>query len=275
MKHYVGEVGTSIVLDTGIALAGATVIQIKYLKPDGTTGYWSASIVDSTKVSYTLAANNIDQAGTWAFQSYVEVSGGKWTGETTQIAFSAAFDQSYLTDLNAVKLMIGLTAAQTDDDELLEGLIDKETKFIQTATGRTLFYGTFTEYKNGDGLDSVMVDEYPIVAVTTLHDDVDRVYGADTLVASTDFTIRANAGIIELDDDIFSVGKQNVKIVYTGGYKVVPADLALACAQRVVADYLELKGGMSAVVGEVVTYKPANLRSEAGKVIKLYRNNAK
>lgn len=275
MKHYIGEIGTTITLDTGVTLAGATVIQIKYMKPDGTTGYWTGSIADTTKVSYTLASGNIDQAGTWAFQAYIELSGGKWYGETTQIAFANTFDQSYLTDLNTVKQMIGLTSTQTDDDELLEGLIDKETKFIQTFTGRTLFYGTHTEYKNGDNSDTLMVDEYPIVAITTIHDDVDRVYGADTLIAATDYTYRANSGIITLDDDVFAAGKQNVKVVYTGGFKVIPADLALACAQRVYADYLELKGGMTAVIGEVLTYKPANLRGQADKVIKLYRNHAK
>ena len=276
MKHYIGEVGTDIVLDTGITITGATAIKIKYQKPDGTTGEWTASKNGTTKVQYTLLTGNIDQAGVWTFQAYVEVSGGKWHGQTSEINFSALFDESALTDLTKVKAMLGLTADQEDDDELIQGLISKETAFIQTSCGRKFFYAEYTEYKDGgDDQDTIMVDEYPIVGITSIHDDENRIYGSDTLIAATDYSFRAKAGIIKLDDDIFADGNQNVKVVYTGGYKVIPEDLSLACAQRVVADYLELKGGMSAVVGEVVTYKPANLRSQADKVIKLYRNNAK
>ena len=60
-------------------------------------------------------------------------------------------------------------------------------------------------------------------------------------------------------------------MVYTGGFKVIPKDLELACAQLVVADYIELKGGINVMEGETVTYKPNNLRKKAQQVIDLYK----
>lgn len=56
-------------------LASASVKRILYKKPDGTKGYWEASI-DGTKLYYDLTINyEVDQIDTWEFQAYV-VKGG-------------------------------------------------------------------------------------------------------------------------------------------------------------------------------------------------------
>ena len=79
-KIYVGDIGTIIELDSGVALAGASPLQIKYEKPDGTTrGAWTASIYDTTKAKYATLANDLDQAGVWTFQIYAEGLTG-WSG---------------------------------------------------------------------------------------------------------------------------------------------------------------------------------------------------
>jgi len=271
MKHYVGEIGTSIVLDTGITLTGASVIRINYRKPDGTTGYWAGSIADLTKISYTLAASNIDQSGTWSFQAYAEVSGGKWSGETVDIVFSALFDQTSLVPLKRVKDMVGLTSDQTTDDALLENLIMQETKNIQTVCRRDFFYNTYTEYRDGDGSDVIFVDNFPIETVTGIYDDTTRAFGAGTLIAAADYYVDTINGMIRLLNTVTTPASANVKIVYTGGYKVIPKDLELACAQMVVADYIELKGGVNAMEGETLTYKPGNLRKQADKIVDRYK----
>lgn len=272
MKHYIGEVGTDIILETGKALAGATLLNIKYQKPDGTTGSWTGTIDTATKVKYTLSSGDIDQAGVWTFQAYVEVAGGKWYGQTARLTFSALFDESAFTDLTIVKGMIGQSSDQTDDDAIIESLIMQSTKKVQTHTRRNLFYGTYTEYYDGNEQSSIFIDNFPIEAVTTLHDDTDRVFGASTLIASAEYFTDLTKGIIKLlDGDRFSVGVGNIKVVYTGGFKVIPADIQLACSQLVLADYIEIKGGINVLEGETVTYKPGNLRSQAFKTLDLYQ----
>lgn len=79
-KIYVGDIGTVIELDTGIALSGASPLRIKYEKPDGTTrGYWGATVTDTTKAKYTTVADDLDVSGVWVFQVYAGGLSG-WTG---------------------------------------------------------------------------------------------------------------------------------------------------------------------------------------------------
>ncbi len=272
MKNYVGVVGLDIVLNTGITITGADDLKIKYQKPDGTTGEWTATASGTTSVKYTTADGDIDQAGAWTFQAYAEVSGGKFHGETAEIIFSALFDESAFTDLVKVKAMIGMTVDQTDDDNILQTLILQSTKKIQNYTRRSLFYGSYTEYYDGRLGSAIFVNNAPIVSVTSVHDDTDRVFGSDTLVPATDYFADENAGIIRLLDDlVFNHGFGNVKVVYYGGYKVIPKDLELACSQLVIADYIELKGTANVLEGDTVIYKPSNLRKEAYATLDLYK----
>ena len=61
-------------LDTGTSLTGASTVQIKYRKPDGSTGTWTASGA-GTEVQRDIESSENDQAGTWYFHSYVTFSG--------------------------------------------------------------------------------------------------------------------------------------------------------------------------------------------------------
>lgn len=83
-KVYVGDTGTMIELDTGVSLTGATVTEIKALKPDGTLATWTAT-VSSTKLRYITLADTLDQSGTWKLQASVTLPSGKWLGETADL----------------------------------------------------------------------------------------------------------------------------------------------------------------------------------------------
>ena len=91
-KIYVGDIGTEIILDALTDISSQTVLQIKYKKPDKTTGFWPASVQDTTKAKYVTAEGDLDQAGTWQLQIYVELSGGwKGHGEATKLVVSDLF----------------------------------------------------------------------------------------------------------------------------------------------------------------------------------------
>ncbi len=79
---YKGDIGTKITLDTEIDISSGTVFKIYYLKPDGTSGFWTAAKeADNQNISYTtLATTDLDVVGTWVIQSYVEVPGWKGLG---------------------------------------------------------------------------------------------------------------------------------------------------------------------------------------------------
>lgn len=95
-KHYVGETGTIIVIDTGILVGSVTEKHIKYRKPDGTTvGSWSANLYSSYSglalaigtyfLSRTLTPTDLDQPGEWRLQGYVGAVDGSWKGETVKL----------------------------------------------------------------------------------------------------------------------------------------------------------------------------------------------
>lgn len=77
---FLGDYGTEIVLDTKQDLTSATSVKIRYKKPSGNVGEWTATVTDTTKVKYTTASGDIDEAGTWEIQVVVEFPGAKFYG---------------------------------------------------------------------------------------------------------------------------------------------------------------------------------------------------
>jgi hypothetical protein len=80
MGAHVGDIGTPIVFDTGEDLTLATVHKLIYRKPNGTTGEWEG-IIDGTKLMFvTTLITDLDQAGTWDVDAYIEIPG--WKGHS-------------------------------------------------------------------------------------------------------------------------------------------------------------------------------------------------
>jgi hypothetical protein len=102
-KHYVNEVGTDLILDTGVLIGSATAQHIKYRKPDGLTiGTFTASLFSSTSalagglvgtylIKHTLAVGELNVPGEWRFQAYVGSITGSWLGEMAKINIYDSF----------------------------------------------------------------------------------------------------------------------------------------------------------------------------------------
>ena len=84
-KYYVGDTPL-IRLDCVSNITGAINPRIHYKKPDGTSGFWSASIENDDETGFgryvyyqvPSGINVLDQAGDWKFQAHMTV--GVWTG---------------------------------------------------------------------------------------------------------------------------------------------------------------------------------------------------
>lgn len=82
-KIYVGDVGLVITADIGENTAGASLTQFMVKKPDGTSATWTATIVDDFHISYTTLAADLNMAGPYKVQAYVEWgSSSKHRGES-------------------------------------------------------------------------------------------------------------------------------------------------------------------------------------------------
>jgi hypothetical protein len=87
MSVYVGTFGTriEIVGQDSLDLSGAVSAQINFVKPGGTSGSWTATVVDNV-VRYTTDADDLDEAGTWQIQAFVDL--GTWRGYSTIESFT-------------------------------------------------------------------------------------------------------------------------------------------------------------------------------------------
>ncbi len=80
-KPQVGDIGTKIRYNAQESLADKTVLKLKYRKSDGTTGEWVADVYDTNYAEYeTQAAADLDKAGAWSLQIYIETP--SWKGHS-------------------------------------------------------------------------------------------------------------------------------------------------------------------------------------------------
>lgn len=66
---YVGQSALRVSARTGTALADVVSCEIRYEKPDGSRGAWSAFVSDANRgvISYELLGNELDLPGWWKF----------------------------------------------------------------------------------------------------------------------------------------------------------------------------------------------------------------
>jgi len=71
-KVYQNDIGTKIELDVDTSLDAATFATVKYSKPSGETGEWTAVIdTDDDVVYYVTESGDLDEVGGWWLQAYV------------------------------------------------------------------------------------------------------------------------------------------------------------------------------------------------------------
>ncbi len=78
---FIGDTGTQIILDCGINISSATILHILCRKPDGSKVTWSGVLEGTNTIKYTVGTGDLDVAGTWELQAYVEMPGWKGRGE--------------------------------------------------------------------------------------------------------------------------------------------------------------------------------------------------
>ena len=85
MSVYLGDVGTKIRLDCGEDISTATKCEIKFHSPAGLRGTWTASQETTSIIFYVTQAEDINEAGRWWFQAYVEMPSRKLYGKTAML----------------------------------------------------------------------------------------------------------------------------------------------------------------------------------------------
>ena len=129
-----------------------------------------------------------------------------------------------LTTVAKVKEYLGVTA--TSEDALISRLVDWATDLIHSYCGRIFSEAAYDEYYDGDGTEGLLVNQYPISAVSSV-----EVNGTSRDASS--YALYGQLGLLRLKSAAFPRGKKNVRVQYTAGYATIPNDLEQAAIELV------------------------------------------
>jgi hypothetical protein len=91
-KLYVGDVGSEIILETGMDLTGALSLNIIGRRPDFSEFVWTATQHELTHVKHVTALDELNMDGIWTLQSDVEMLNGNWLGESVSLEIFRKFN---------------------------------------------------------------------------------------------------------------------------------------------------------------------------------------
>lgn len=157
-----------------------------------------------------------------------------------------------LTTTAKVKAYLGIT--DSSEDTLIDDWILAAQAQIERYCNRVFDSASFTEYFDGNLKQSVVVRNPPVTTLTSVSYRKDN--DEWTAYASTLHDFDANSGVVffvtggeeaflaGLEGRLprFPQGKKGVRVVYTGGYSSIPADLSQACIELVA----KIRGGNAA-----------------------------
>lgn len=91
-KLYINAIGKTIIVDTGLDIHDATVLKLRIKKPNDVVVEWVATLEGLTKLKYTTTTtSDLDQAGRYLLQAYVETPSIHDHGYTTSFEVYALF----------------------------------------------------------------------------------------------------------------------------------------------------------------------------------------
>jgi hypothetical protein len=157
---------------------------------------------------------------------------------------------SSLITLVQFKPYLGPEYSGTGNDSLFELLIDSVSEAFNSRVGRMLAKTTYTaEYFDGNGKESLILPNFPIVSITTIHEDGVLLTESE----DGDYVVDYASGIIHRVGGVWLRGRHTIKITYVAGYvvqgaspgtgeTVLPADLKLACMIQVAREWKKTQG---------------------------------
>src|SRR5574342_717092 len=107
-------------------------------------------------------------------------------------------DAGAWTSLANVREHLHIPASDTNDNTFIEHLINRSYKMLEQYIGRVMKAADYTEYHDGDGTNELILKQWPINSIASIHDDIERDFGSDTLVDAGDYVFEADYGMVRL-----------------------------------------------------------------------------
>jgi hypothetical protein len=147
-----------------------------------------------------------------------------------------------LVTLADLKLFLKIDAGQTQDDTLLELIINAVSTRFDTETGRNLKEATYTAIKlDGSGSKYLELPNYPVKAdaITSIKEDgIALTQNTDYYLYHTNFD-----GYLEkADGSLWNRGQKNIELTDTAGFNPIPDDIKIEALKQAGADFQTQKG---------------------------------
>lgn len=145
-------------------------------------------------------------------------------------------------------------------DAMISGISGRVESFLRR---RVQSISRTVRYDVTRGMRMVQLFAYPVTSITSVHNSTDQVWDSSTLVASTDYVVDTETGLLHFKTPL-SGGPQALQVIYTGGMgadtqEFVDAfpDLAYAVTQQIVEEYRRrntIGANSVAVAGDSISY---------------------
>ena len=90
-KIYVGDVGTTILVDMGEDISSATNLALEVKKPDGSIVEWVPTVSDKNFLKYIIKAGDLTLEGTYTINPKLTLGDWSGRGDTTLFVVSGQF----------------------------------------------------------------------------------------------------------------------------------------------------------------------------------------
>jgi hypothetical protein len=178
-----------------------------------------------------------------------------------------------LTTLPNVRAWLNVSG--NTDDALLSRLITSVSAATISYLSRGILTAIYTQTFNGNGRDRWTFSQYPVTAVSSVSVNGSTISAASSSTASgfvfDETTLYLRGGYR------FCQGVQNVTVVYTAGYAIVPTDVEQACIDWISLLYKSKSriGEQSKVIaGEQINYVVGPMPKTCELNLQQYRNVA-
>lgn len=146
-----------------------------------------------------------------------------------------------LTTATRIKLRLGIDEDDTSQDSILGQMIARVSAEAEVLMNRHAESTSRTVQIDAHKImRHVSLSGYPVTSITSVHNDVDRNFGSDTILAAADYYSDDDAGLLWFEVTL-SPARGALQIIYTGGMATTTAnfitaypDVAEAIDQRVV-----------------------------------------
>lgn len=158
-----------------------------------------------------------------------------------------------------------------EDDLLLTRMIDAASATIELFCGRTFVSQSYTETKDGTGQRKMTLRNVPVTAVASVTVNGQPI-SARPEVQGNGYTFDAYG--VRLTGYAFTVGLDNVRVVYTAGFAAVPPDVDMACCELVTLRYKTLdRLGVSSksLAGESISFNQGDFSDPVRRALDQYR----